>query len=242
MSDDGLFREVDEEVRAEQFQKLWKKYGTYLSGAAIGVVLAVAGVKGWQYWQLQQAEKAGEQYLAATTLLDAGKKSEANEAFSTLANGSATGFGALAKFRIAADFAKNGETQKALGAFDEIAGSGKVDPALRNLARIRAALIAVDSEPFDAIEKRVKDLNTKDGAWRHSAREIIAMSAYKNGDLPKADQLFNELVADIATPAGLRQRAQIMVGVITPRLPQGPRASASKSDDGGTDKPADASQ
>ena len=55
MSDDSLFREVDEEVRAERFQKLWKQYGAYVAGAAIGVVLAVAGINGWQYWKTKQA-------------------------------------------------------------------------------------------------------------------------------------------------------------------------------------------
>ena len=30
MSDESLFREVDEEVRREQAKKLWDRYGTYL--------------------------------------------------------------------------------------------------------------------------------------------------------------------------------------------------------------------
>ena len=98
MSDESLFREVDEEVRAERFQKLWKQYGAYVAGAAIGVVLAVAGIKGWQYWQIQQAEAAGEQYLAAVTLLNAGKKEEADEALANLAKSSSTGFGELAMY------------------------------------------------------------------------------------------------------------------------------------------------
>ena len=86
---------------------------------------------------------------------------------------------------------------------------------------MRAALLAVDTEPLDAVEKRVASLNTTDGAWRHSAREIIAISAFKNGDLTKADRLYNELASDTATPAGLRQRAQLMIGVISPKLPSG---------------------
>ncbi len=230
MSDDAIFREVDEEVRAEQFQKLWKRYGPYVTGAAIGIILAVSGIKGWQYWQVKQAEDAGEQYLAAASLLKAGKTDEANEAFGNLAGSGSTGFAALAKFRVAAEQAKTGSHVKALATFDEISSSGKIDPALRNLARVRAALLAVDLESLDAVEKRISSLNTADGAWRHSAREIIAMSAYKNGDTPKADRLYNELLADIATPPGLRQRAQIMVSVITPKLSQRPRAAAKQTD------------
>lgn len=229
MSDESLFREVDEEVRAERFQKLWKQYGAYVAGAAIGIVLAVAGIKGWQYYQVQQAEAAGEQYLAAVTLLNAGKKEDADEALTKLANENSAGFGALAKFRVAASLAQKGEKAEAIKVFDEIATSSSSDPALRNLAKVRGALIAVDSETLEQIEKRVGELNTKEGAWRHSAREIIALSAYKNGDLLKADRLYNEITLDSAAPAGMRQRAQIMVGVITPDVQAGAKEAAPAS-------------
>ena len=49
MSDESLFREVDEEVRQDQFKKLWTLYGSYFTALAVAVVLAVAGFKGWQY-------------------------------------------------------------------------------------------------------------------------------------------------------------------------------------------------
>lgn len=235
MSDESIFREVDEEVRAEQFKKLWNNYGAYISGAAIGVVLAVAGIKGWQYWQTKQAEAAGEQYLSATNLLSSGKKAEADKIFADIAQNGPAGFSALAKFRLAAELAKSGSKADALKAFDEISTASGVDPALKNLAKVRAALIAADSESLDAIEKRIASLNTSDGAWRHSAREIIAISAYKNGDLVKADRLYNELVSDTATPAGLRQRAQLMIGVISPKLPSGPKKETSGAASGSTD-------
>lgn len=235
MSDESIFREVDEEVRAEQFQKLWKNYGAYVSGAAIGVVLAVAGIKGWQYWQVKQAESAGEQYLSATTLLSSGKKAEADKIFADIAQNGPAGFSALAKFRLAAELSKTGSQAESLKAFDEISSASGVDPALQNLARVRAALIATDSEPLDAIEKRIAPLNTAEGAWRHSAREIVAISAYKNGDLVKADRLYNELASDTATPAGLRQRAQLMIGVISPKLPAGPKKETTGAASGTTE-------
>ena len=232
MSDESIFREVDEEVRAEQFKNLWKKYGAYLSGAAIGVVLAVAGIQGWRYYQIQQAESAGEQYLTATNLLSSGKKAEADKIFAEIANAGPAGFSALAKFRMAAELAKAGSKADALKAFDEISNASGVDEALKNLARVRASLLAVDSEPLDAVEKRLQPLNTADGAWRHSAREIIAISAYKNGDIPKADRLYNELASDTATPAGLRQRAQLMIGVIAPMLPSGATGASGSANSG----------
>ena len=126
--------------------------------------------------------------------------------------------------------AKSGGAAEALKAFDGIANASGVDDAMRNLARVRAALLAVDTEPLASIEKRMASMNVKDGAWRHSAREIIAIAAYKAGDLPKADKLYTELAADTATPAGLRQRAQLMIGVIAPKLPRSSGGTTGQTD------------
>ena len=46
MSDESLFREVDEEVRQEQYKKLWDKFGNYFVALCVIIVAAVAGVKG----------------------------------------------------------------------------------------------------------------------------------------------------------------------------------------------------
>ena len=45
MSDESIFREVDEELKQERYEKLWREYRWYIIGAAIVVVAAVAG---WQ--------------------------------------------------------------------------------------------------------------------------------------------------------------------------------------------------
>jgi hypothetical protein len=48
VSDESLFREVDEEVRQEQYKKLWDKFGNYFVALCFVIVASVAGVKGYQ--------------------------------------------------------------------------------------------------------------------------------------------------------------------------------------------------
>jgi len=38
-----VFREVDEELRRDRLMALWKRFGPYLIGAAVALVLVVAG-------------------------------------------------------------------------------------------------------------------------------------------------------------------------------------------------------
>ena len=48
MSD--IFDEVDEEVRREQFKKLWERYGNLFVALAVLIVAAVGGWRGCEYW------------------------------------------------------------------------------------------------------------------------------------------------------------------------------------------------
>ena len=50
--DDGLLREIDEELRQEQAQKLWKTYGKYVIAVAVAVVAVVAGYQGYRAYDL----------------------------------------------------------------------------------------------------------------------------------------------------------------------------------------------
>ena len=222
MSDESIFREVDEEIRHEQLTKLWEKYGVYVISACVGVVVAVGGIKGWQAYQASVAEDAGAEYITAIEHLSKNEADEAQKVFSALASGGPAGYAALAKFQTAAALVKAGDKTGAVKAFDGLTKDSGVNPMLRDLARVKAGLIAVDSETVEAIEARVGSLNTRDNPWRNAAREIIALAAYRAGDVVKADRLYTEIIGDLAAPKGLRERAQIMLSLLQPQIPRKP--------------------
>lgn len=216
MSEESLFREVDEEIRREQLKSLWNRFGPFVIAACIAVVLGVAGYKGWEYWQHRQALSAGEQYMAALNLAEQGRMGEASTAFAELAEGSG-GYATLARLQEAAALAAQGRTDEAVAAYDAVAERGAM-PVLSNLARVRAGLLLVDTAPVAELESRVGALDQEGNPWRNAAREILALGAYRAGGLQRADALFNEILADPAAPIGLRQRAQVMLGLIAPQL------------------------
>ena len=59
LSDDSLFREVDEEVRQEQFKKLWSRYGKFVIGLVIVVILGVAGALATRHAGLHRLGRIG---------------------------------------------------------------------------------------------------------------------------------------------------------------------------------------
>ncbi len=55
MSD--IFREVEEDVRRERLEKLWKPYGDYVIAAGRGRLLGIGGYKLWQRYETSRAGK-----------------------------------------------------------------------------------------------------------------------------------------------------------------------------------------
>ena len=49
-----IFREVDEELKQDRYEKLWRQYGKYVIAGAVLIVAAVAGWKAWESHQTSQ--------------------------------------------------------------------------------------------------------------------------------------------------------------------------------------------
>ncbi len=216
MSDESLFREVDEEVRQEQFKKLWARYGTFITALVVLVVLAVAGVQGWKYWQVKQSETAAAAYFDAATLAQNNKPDEALKQFAAVDH---AGYGMLARMREAGLLATQGKTAEAVKAFDAVAADGNADPAVRDLARIRAALLLADTTPPAELAKRLDGFDAAGNPWRHAAREAMAISAFQAKDYAGADKHIQAILADPETPGDMRQRARMMSDLLLPLLP-----------------------
>jgi hypothetical protein len=217
VSDDSLFREVDEEVRQEQFKKLWERYGNVVVGLCVAVVVGVAGFKGWQAWQLRQAEMSGQRYFAMATLAGKQKYDDALKLIPTIDQ---AGYGALAKFREAGILIAQGKSQEAVTRFDAMAADAALDPALRDLARIRAGYALADTASPAELAARVASFDAAGNPWRHAAREIELAATWKAKDYANADRLVKTILADPETPQGLRQRATMLSDLLQPLLPK----------------------
>jgi hypothetical protein len=217
LPDESLIREVDEEVRSDEYKKIWDRYGTLFTAAALALVLGVAAFKGWQYYQLKQSEDASTVYFDAVAKANAGKGDDALAALAAIKH---PGFGQLGKMREAAVIGEKGDVTKAVATYDAIIADAKSDPELSDLARIRSGYLLADTAKPDELLGRLGKFD-KDGApWRNEAREIYGLTAWKTKDFAMADRYFNAIFADKDAGPAIRQRAQVMIQLIAPELPK----------------------
>ena len=208
MSD--IFQEVDEEVRRERLQQLWERHSNLIIALALLVVLGVAGWRGYEYWENQKAAEAGAAFEAAVAQSEADKHAEAQAAFAKVATEGTAGYRTLARFREATELAKT-DPAAAAKAYDALAADSSIGRTLQDAAAIRAGLILVDTASLADLTARLEPLTAADRPFRHTARELLALAAYRAGDKEAAQKWFDLIATDVETPAGMRQRIEVLM-------------------------------
>ncbi|HUB11172.1 MAG TPA: tetratricopeptide repeat protein [Acetobacteraceae bacterium] len=213
MSD--IFDEVAEELRAERAQRLLKRYGPLLIGAAL---LIVAGVGGWQVWRWRQAQEdiaAGQHYLAAMALeatpAAAADRKALIAQFEAVARSAPDGYRTLARLQAAAVQAQNGDLGAALALWNAVATDEAADPLLRGVANLLWCQHQIDTGDVGLLTARLRGLAEPGNPWRPLAEEQLALLDLRQGKTAAAKTTLSHLSQDLTAPRGVRGRAAALL-------------------------------
>jgi hypothetical protein len=209
-----IFHEVDEEVRREQLKKLWDRYSIYLIALAVLIVAGMAAWRGYEYWVAKKAAAAGAEFEAAIALNEEGKRAEAEAAFAKVAAEAPAGYRMLARMRAAGALAQS-KPADAVKAYDEISADTAVGTIWQDLAAVRAGLLLVDTAPLADMRRRLDPVAEPTRSFRHTARELLALSAWRNHDFAATRKYIDMIAGDAESPIGVRARADVLSALIT---------------------------
>ena len=89
-----------------------------------------------------------------------------------------------------------------------------MDAELRDLAGLRAALLLVDSAPLDEMQRRLEPMTGPKNTFRHSARELLALAAWRAGDTAAARRWSQLVMTDAETPPSVRARIEMLMALV----------------------------
>jgi hypothetical protein len=205
MSQDNIFREVDEELRSDRMRAFWRRFAPYVIGAAVAVVALVAVNEGWTWYHSNNAAASSDELYRAFDLIEAGDLGGATAQLdAVIANGSGS-YPVLAEFRKAGVLAREGKTAEAVAAYDNLANT-QSDARLRELALVLAGTLLVDTGTLADVEARVGTIAAEGNPLRNAAREALGLAQYKAGDLAAAQASFEAVVNDPFTNGTTRNR------------------------------------
>jgi hypothetical protein len=210
-----LFDEVDEDVRRDQFKRIWDQYSIFIIAGALLIIAAVGGWRGYQYLEAKKAAEAGAAFDHAVELSEQDKHSEAEAAFNSLAATAPSGYRLLARLRAAAEVASH-DPQAAAKLYDEISADRSVGASERELAKVRAAGLLLETASYPAMLERLEAAAAPEATFRHTARELLALSAWRANDTTAARKWLDLIANDGETPQGMRSRAEALQALLPP--------------------------
>nr|WP_249799262.1 MULTISPECIES: tetratricopeptide repeat protein [unclassified Bradyrhizobium] len=194
---------------------MWDKYSILFIALMVLIVAAVGGWRAYQYVEAKKAAEAGAAFEKAAELSEQDKHAEAEAAFTELAAKAPSGYRTLARLRAAAEAAAR-DPKAGAKLYDDIAADRSVGGEWQDLAKIRAAGLLLDSAGYADMQQRLEASTASKSTFRHTAREMLALSAWRNNDVTAARKWLDAIAEDGETPPGLRSRAEALQALLPP--------------------------
>lgn len=209
-----IFEQVDEALREDRMRTLWRRWGWMVIALAVLIVAGTAVVVGWRSYERSVAEEQTAELTSAFAATAEAEPADAVAQLTALADETGGDIGALARMQAAARALGGDDRATAIALYRQVADDGAVDPALRELATMLAASLAVGSEDLDSLRNQLAAMEASNSPWRFWAGEIIAAAAIDAGDLALARERLTAISDDAEAPIGMRARAAELLAAI----------------------------
>jgi hypothetical protein len=211
---EAFFREVDEELRRAQVTGFARRWGMIV---AVAILLLLAGVGAFLWWQNRQEVRAGEQAEEMTAILDdveAGRTKGLDARLDSMAEKGTDGYRAAALLT-KADLAIQAQKEsEAIALFKKIAEDEDLARPYRDLALVRQTALEFDKLAPAVVIERLKPLAVKGNPWFGSAGEMVAIAYMKQQKPELAGRLFADMSKDEKVPRSIQSRATAMAGAL----------------------------
>lgn len=215
MSD--LLQEIDDAIKREKAEKMWRENGPYLIGGAILLVVLTGVFAGWNSWKLQQDTRQ------TTLLVSAMETSYPETALQAAAQSLKGDHKALAQLQTAGLLAKDGKAAEALTLYKTIADGRGIPSVWRDLATLMAVRLqadtTLDTAKATALQAELKPLLSKNNPWRlHAALQAALLAGDYQNDYTGAVKLLADPLHDKNSPPSLQTRAKALDHFYTMKL------------------------
>ena len=204
MSD--LLLEVDEAMRWERMEKLWKAYGNYVLAFVALTILFTAGKEIYNAWDYSVKTAGSDRSM--TMIQD--KDYPTNVKAANLDNMRASLRG-VALVMAAGDFMAKDKKPEALALYTRASNDSSIKPEIRDLAILmRARLISADVNSKENILDTLQPIiNDAKSPWKpYAILEAANYAANRDHDIAKAHDFLGLIINNQAMPATIQDKAR----------------------------------
>ena len=182
--------DLEEQEQLEELKTWWKLHGTLVTAVITAAAVAVVGWQGWQFWQTRQSANAAQIYMSMQQALGQQDikrvRMLAGELIGNYAGTSYAGLGAMLSGKI---LLESGDLKSAQAQFSWVVDNA-TDPALRDLARLRQAIVLADDKAYEEALKLLAVVPARNFQARYL--EVRGDILAEQGKLPEARTAYDE--------------------------------------------------
>ena len=208
-----MFNEVDEDIRKERYQNLWSKYGKYVIGFLVLVVIIFSSIQYIQLKNISDNKKILDIYFAALEGIEKNQIDLASQDLEIIYNKKNKTLAAISGIKLAQVHLDNDQKDKAIFLLKNIYNNISLEPIYRELALYKYMIINFENIEVDNIENMVRSIKASKNVFNSYFQEIIGIKYLTLGSNKKANSIFTNLSLDKDTPFDLRMRLDKLIQI-----------------------------
>lgn len=214
INEDALLREVVEDVKNEELQQLWNKYGLFII-VGVALVLTVAiSFESIRNWRDKKNQELSNAYSVAMSLQNQGRIDESLEIYTTLAEKASGIYDDLAKMQIANIYLEQGKKEDALAVLKALIESKSTIPQMRDVASLKLVSYKLDTDASkDEIMVLLQPMLEKEKGFE-IAHELMAMLYIRENDIESAKAQYQKIATSADVSEAIKSRALDMVNLL----------------------------
>ena len=214
IEEDALLREVVEDVKNEQLQQIWNKYGLAIIVSIALILTTAISFESLKSWYNKKQQELSNTYSIALSLQNQGRLDESLEIYSILMEKTSGIYASLAKIQVANIYLAQNKTEDAEKVLYTIINNNYILPQMRNIAAIKLASYKLDNNSSaEEIESLLYPM-VENNENSNVAKEILAMLYIREKDIIKARNVYQKIANSSTASEELKSRALDMLNLL----------------------------
>ncbi len=214
INSDALLREVVEEVKNEELQQLWNKYGLFvIVGVAIILTITIS-FESIKAWKEKNDQKLSDAYSVAMSLQSQGRLDESLSIYQSLIEKNTGIYDELSKLQTANIYFGQNKNSEAAETLQKMIDDKDTLPQMKFVAAIKLAAYKLDTDaPAEEVNALLQPL-LQDKNSSVVARELSAMLNIREKNFVQAKSEYEKILSSPEISDEIRARASDMINLL----------------------------
>lgn len=212
---EAFIKEVNEDLKNEEFKKIWDKYGLYIIILVVIALTAAVSFETIKSWYAKRMQTWSDTYAYAVSMHSQERYDDSLESLNYIIDkdyGIFTELAQMQKINILLDQGKNDEAIKLM---ENIVADKSFNRQLQQTVIFKLASYKMETSPLEDIEALIGSFaRNENDSWQPVASEMLAIAYLHNNKIEEAKKIYNDLLKNDKASEMMKARISDILSVL----------------------------